>query len=73
MKESTAGQDTPAPQILTYYTPEGAAYNAGSARPDHGGSTVPFVTAAVPLEGVGRTDAFDALIGPTRRVEGITR
>jgi hypothetical protein len=27
----------------------------------------------VPLKGIGRTDAFDALIGPTRRVEGITR
>ena len=26
-------EDTPAPQILTYYTPEGTAYNAGSARP----------------------------------------
>jgi hypothetical protein len=31
------------------------------------------VTAEVPLYGIGRINAFDALIGPTRRVEGITR
>jgi len=66
-------EDTPAPEILTYHTPEGGAYNTGSARPT---TAVQLALSPPPgflRNGIGRTDVFDALIGPSRRVEGITR